>query len=112
METFKRVVKITDGPLSKSGGPRLILVWSVLIASIATWLALPGDARKKPSAPPRKVVLAMDTAVRSHIYDRSNADRGITNADAVVSLLSNVNGLSVSKETTSLEWNREAQVGP
>lgn len=92
--------------------PAHILVRSIMLAALIAWPAAPASAQTRSTrrnVAAARIVVAMDTKVRSHVYDQT-ANNKRTNADEVISSLRPVRGLRLIKEETSSGWEREAQV--
>ena len=86
----------------------LILTWSVAVLGIAAWLIAPMLAGGP--APHKKTILLMDSTLPEVVYDSRSRASGRTNADEIYDALKDVPSLSISKETTSLQWAREEYV--
>ncbi len=66
-----------------------------------------GLAYRQPWALPR--VLLMDSPLPEVVYDKEAAAKGQTNATAIADILKDL-PVSVIKESTDLEWHREADI--
>lgn len=86
----------------------IVLVWSVAIIGIAAWLIAPAIAQPNHTA--KKVVILMDSPLEAVVYDTENKNTGRTNADEIYNSLKDIKNITIDKETTNLQWNREEEV--
>jgi hypothetical protein len=84
----------------------LILVWTIAILGIVSWLL--GPLIGQPKTTGNKLVVTMDSPLL--VYDRENDGTGRTNTDEIANALKDVKGVSLVQVSTNLEWSREEEV--
>lgn len=88
----------------------LVLVWSVAIFGMIVWLVNAYIVKYSPPTKENLSVVIMDSPLRDVVYDHDGWLKGRTNADEITEILDDIPNIKLTKETTSLEWEREDQV--
>jgi hypothetical protein len=83
---------------------RRVLAYALAVCAV---VAVGGLAYKQPWVQPR--VVLMDSPLPDVVYDRAAAAKGQTNATVIADILRDL-PVDVVKESTDLEWHREADI--
>lgn len=88
----------------------LVLTWSVAVIGMLLWAVNSYVYEKNITESDELDIVIMDSTLRDVVYDKDAWLVGRTNADEITEILDDIQNLKLTKETTSLNWNREDQV--